>query len=337
MKKKLGKWKLRIIFIILTIVSLLYWNSVLCIKNDDGIKQAMAMYYQPENTVDVVMMGSSHIHYAVNTGTLWKDYGIPAFDYSAAEQPLWITYHYLKEFCKYQDPKVVVLDLYSPALRKEDYQYDWLLPNVLGMRFSINKLQMLEASAERQRIGEYFPSIAVYHNRLTDLKAEDFLYPFRSRSELANFKGFKPMLKVSPQTQPVITQSHSGGLTIKSEVYLKKIIDYTKNNNIELFLIVTPYITNDDQELVYNRIREIAQMEDVSFISTNYDYEAIGIDFNNDFMDASHLNYYGAVKFTEYLGKELKSRYELTDHRGDPEYDSWEEDYKSIAEYVGGL
>ncbi len=334
MKREIRKWNLRIAFIFFTIVSLMYWNSVLCIKNDDGIKQAMAMYYQPRDMVDVVMMGSSHIHYAVNTGTLWEKYGISAFDYSAAEQPLWITYHYLKEFCKYQNPKVVVLDLYSPALRKEDYQYDWLLPNVLGMRFSMNKLEMFEVSVERQRIGEYFPSFAIYHDRLCELQAEDFLYPFISRSELVNFKGFKPMLKVTPQIKPAITQSHSGGLTIKSEVYLKKIIEYTKDNDIELFLIVTPYITNDDQELVYNRIREIAQMEAINFSSMNYDYEEIGIDFSKDFMDASHLNYYGAVKFTEYLGKELKYRYELADHRGDSKYDSWEKDNKNIAEQV---
>ncbi len=335
MDRFIEKWKLRIIFILLVVISFWYWNGVLCIKNDDGIKQATAMYYQPKNTVDVVMLGSSHIHYAIDTGTLWKDYGIAAFDYSAAEQPLWITYHYLKEFCKYQNPKVVVIDLFSPALRKEDYQYDWLLPNVLGMRVSLNKLEMLEASVEREKIGNYFPSFAVYHDRIGELTVSDFLYPFQRQTDLVNYKGFKPMLKVTPQTKPEITQTGSGGLTIKSEIYLQKIIDYTKKNNIELFFIVTPYITNDDQELVYNRVKEISKMNGIDFNSTNYDYDIMGIDFEKDFTDESHLNYYGAVKFTEYLGNELKSRFVLPDHRGDPAYDSWEIDYQNISESIG--
>ena len=43
----------------------------------------------------------------------------------------------------------------------------------------------------------------------------------------------------------------------------------------------------------------------------NKKYDKIGLDFDKDFMDNSHLNYSGAGKFTTYLGKELKSRFEL--------------------------
>jgi hypothetical protein len=337
MYKNIRKNLLRISFVLLTVVSLWYWNGVMCIKNDDGIEQAKAMYYQPKDTVDVVMMGSSHIHYDIDTGILWKDYGISSFDYSAAEQPLWITYYYLREFCKYQKPKVVVLDLYSPALRTEDYQYDWLLPNILGMRFSLNKLEMLNVSVERERIKDFFPSFAVYHGRLNELTVNDLLYPFSSQIDLVNFKGYKPVVKVTPQTKPSITQQESGMLSIKSEIYLQKIIDYTKEHNIELFLVVTPYITNDDQELIYNRVKEIAQVNNIDFNSTNYDYDRIGLDFEKDFMDNSHLNYSGAGKFTRYLGNELKSRFELADHRGDDRYESWEINFKEIADYVKEL
>ncbi len=325
---------LRMVYILLTVVSLWYWDGVMSIKNDDGIEQAKAMYYQPRNTVDVVMMGSSHIHYDIDTGLLWKEYGISSFDYSAAEQPMWITYYYLREICKYQDPKVVVLDLYSPALREDDYQYEWILPNILGMRFSLNKLEMLNASVEKEKIANYFPSFSVYHGRFNELTAEDFLYPFKSQVDLVNFKGYKPVLKVQPQIRPSITQKESGSLSIKSEVYLQKIIDYTKKNDIELFLVVTPYITNDNQELIYNRVKEIAQMNNIEFNSTNYDYDKIGLDFEKDFMDSSHLNYSGAGKFTTYLGKELMSRFELPDHRDDPKYNSWEVNYREIAAYV---
>ncbi len=78
--------------------------------------------------------------------------------------------------------------------------------------------------------------------------------------------------------------------SLSDDIYLQKIIDYTKKNDIELFLIVTPYITNDNQELIYNRVKEIAQMNDIEFNSTNYDYDKIGLDFENDFMDNSHLS-----------------------------------------------
>jgi len=329
-----NRWN--IIFIVFIIISLWYCDGVLCIKNDDGVKQASAMYYQPRNTVDVVMMGSSHVHYAIDAGKLWKDHGITAYDYSAAEQPLWMTYHYLKEICKYQKPKVVVLDVYSPALQKDDYQYKWMLPNVLGMRFSLNKLKMLSVSAEKDRILEFFPSFAVYHGRFNELTKEDFLYPFKRTTEFVNFKGYKPILKVDPQIRPNITQTQSGGLTVKSELYLNKIIDYANKKDIKLYFIVTPYVVNDDQKLVFNRIKEIAQENGIDFTDTNADYDVIGIDFEKDFADESHLNYYGAEKFTGYLGKDIKSRFELPDHRGDPRYKSWEKNNREVEEFANG-
>ena len=51
-------------------------------------------------------------------------------------------------------------------------------------------------------------------------------------------------------------------------------------------------------------------------------------------MDESHLNYYGADKFTGYLGKDITDRFELPDHRGDKKYKSWEENSREIKKSV---
>ena len=321
-------------FFLLTIITILYLNSVLSVKSWHGIDQARAMYVQPRNSIDVVMMGSSHIHCNIDTGVLWNHYGIAAFNYCAAQQPLWMTYHYLIEFCKYQTPKVVVIDLYSPALRKEDYQYDWINQSLYGMRFSLNKVQMLLASVERHRISEYFPSFFNYHDRYTELEPEEWLYPITMRDELMSFKGFTPYLNRVPQERPALTQDESGGISIKSEQYLKQIIEFTQARGIELFLIVSPYISNENEEYVFNRIEEIARDYRVHFRNMNYDYDEIGLDFDADFNDESHLNYWGAYKFTSFLGEELHTRFELPDRRGDPRYHSWQENFEEIDAYV---
>ena len=60
----------------------------------------------------------------------------------------------------------------------------------------------------------------------------------------------------------------------------------------------------------------------------------IGLNFETDFNDESHLNYWGAYKFTEYLGKELKSRFELPDRRGEEGYETWQQNFEEIASYV---
>lgn len=328
-KKKL-KYVTVIFFIVLTIISLQCVDKLLCVKTAHGIQQARDMYIQPKNSIDVVFMGSSHIHCDVNTAVLWEDYGIAAYDYSAAEQPLWITYYYLEEICKYQTPELVVLDLYSPARFKDDYQYKWLRDNLLGVRFSINKLKMLYASCEPEYYFDYFPNFAAYHYRYPT--SADIEYLFASKEDRASFKGYTPYYIESPQSEPELVEDRSGGITIKSEQYLQKIIEFTQDKDIELYLIVSPYITTSDDELVYNRVKEIAGNYGLEFNSTNYSYDEMDLDFDTDFNDDSHLNYRGSCKYTKYLGAKIKENYDIPDRRGLEKWESWDRHVKEIRE-----
>ena len=331
---RLKSWLLRLLFLCIFIGAYHCMDILLKEKSIHGILQAREMYAQPRDSIDVVFMGSSHIHCGVNTALRWTDYGIASYDYSAAEQPLWITYYYLKEICKYQKPSLIVMDLYSPARFKEDYQYDYLKLNLNGVRFSLNKLEMIYASCSPAKIWDFFPSIATYHDRYTELTKEDFEYLFKSREDRAVFKGYTPYYIVDPQEEPSLEQDMSGGITVKSEIYLQRIIEYTREAGIDLFLIVTPYITTDEDELVYNRIHEIADHYGLEFNSTNYFYDAMGLDFQTDFNDNSHLNYLGSCKFTDYLASELKAKYDIPDRRGDPRYVSWDRHAEEIDRQV---
>ena len=76
---------------------LLVSNNILQTKTEAGVMQMRALYDQPKDTIDVVMLGSSHVHCGINTAKLFSDYGIAGYDLSSAEQSLWVSYHYLKE------------------------------------------------------------------------------------------------------------------------------------------------------------------------------------------------------------------------------------------------
>lgn len=309
-------------------------ETVLEDKSIHGTIQADSMYYQPRDTIDVVFMGSSHVHCDINTAYLWENYGLAGYDYSSAEQPLWITYYYLKEICKYQKPKLIVLDMYSPARFKDDYQYNYLSESLQGMRFSLNKVGMILVSCEIDRIFDYFPDIVTYHSRYSELTSEDWNAVFSSRSEKEAIKGFIPFFARNPQIQPELDQEKSGDITVKSEMYLQKIIDYTKEQGIDLFLIVSPYVTNSNDELVYNRVHEIADRNGLRFNSTNYAYDHMNLNFETDFADDSHLNYWGSLKFSEYLGQEMKNNYLIPDRRGDSGWESWDRHVEQIEEKV---
>ena len=53
--------------------------------------------------------------------------------------------------------------------------------------------------------------------------------------------------------------------------------------------------------------------------------EASGINGQDHFTDKKHLNTAGACKFTQYVGQWLKDTLKIEDHRGDANYESWDE------------
>lgn len=326
MKKKL----ISVSFLLLLIISFYLFSAILCVKSPHGINQIKGLYLQPENTIDVVMMGSSHIHCNINTALLWENYGIASYDYSGAEQPLWMTYHYLKELYQYQTPKIIVLDLFVPAHYQEDYRYNWISENIHGMKLSLNKLEMLSVSVEPDKLLQYFPSFASYHNRYNSLEPEDFHHFFWNKNQQTAFKGYTPYYETRGQERPVITEERRYGLSEKSEEYLRKIIAYTKEHNTELILIATPYVTKDEDKRVYNHAADIAAENNILFIDYNDCYDIIGIDFSTDFNDESHLNYWGSCKFTNYLGLLLCSYPQLPDRRNEAGYESWDRNVESI-------
>ena len=328
MKKNL----IRISFVLLLAATIYLLSSVLSFKSPHGIDQLEGLYWQPKDSMDVVFMGTSHVHCGINTGLLWEKYGMASYAYSGAEQPLWMTYYYLKELYKYQTPEVIVLDLYGPARYKEDYQYDWISENIYGMKFSLNKVEMLLVSVELNKIGSYFPSFAVYHSRYGDLESADFESFFWNRQSREAFKGYTPYWNKRPQERPEVSEDGTDGLTPKSEKYLRKIIDYTKKQGSELVLTVVPYVMTSEDKKTYNRVTEIASEEGVIFINYNEYYNEIGLDFKEDFNDESHLNYWGSTKFTDYLGGFLSSYGRISDHRGEKGYESWDENARLVAE-----
>lgn len=337
-----------VIILVMTIA-----DKILIEKSEDGIMQCMAMYDQPKDSVDLLVLGSSHVHYGINTAKLWEDYGIAAYDYSSAEQPLWIAYYYLREFCKTQKPKVVVLDFFSPAAFQDDYdfKYHFLDDQIYGFKFSPNKIMMMGAAFDGkiENLDKYFPDFFGYHDRYDKLTEEDFSAIGKDKS---SFKGYVPLFHETSVPSSSISMDEIKAPTDKSVKYLKKIIDYTRDNGMELYITIVPYCANiTQQESIiqeeddrYNWLQDyLAANENCDHVRFDYTLahmEDFGIDFESgaDIADGnSHLNYYGSIKFSEYLGEDLRKAYGtaiLPDHRGEEAYISWDEHAADVKNKV---
>ncbi len=313
-----------IIICVLAVVIISGLFKILLLKSEDGINQLQALYKQPQDSIDVIFLGSSKVYCDIATGVLWDNYGIASFDLGGAEAPSWVSYYQLKEALKTQNPKVVCYEVSVSAMYDMLTQANnWASDNNYGMKWNSNKIEMLRIDSEEKQFRERLNPFNLMHGRYNDLSENDF----RNVRSAANYKGFDPRENVMELDTPDMgSVSGSEPCTEKEEEYINKLIELMKEENIPIVLFASPYQVTEREQKILNYVGDIASAQNVEFIDFNKKYNDIGMDFSCDMADTGHLNYSGNYKFTDYFGSILKSEYDLPDRRGDSRYVSWEWD-----------
>ena len=319
----------------------------------DSIYKMRAFYKLPENSVDILALGSSHTYQGINTATLWNEYGAAAFDLCGAAQPVANTYYYFKEALKTQNPKVVLFDMYSMCVNSDYPDEGTGIKNTYGMRFSRDKLDAVDVTFEEPK--QYYYSILQYHTRYGDLTEEDFFPYHANKNMYADYKGFYCYFRTEDISSygDVSNTSYFVPLAEKNREYLLKIIDLAKQNDIQLIMLGLPFGAESYNEGVYKTCKLIANANGVPFYDFLSDYrEACGIDYTTDFSERQHLNHSGSEKITKWIYDNILSGCGIPDRRGDEKYASWERDayvferqlknYRlaketNIADYAGKL
>ena len=313
-----------LIIIAVGIAILLGLSKILTLKSEDGINQLQALYKQPEDSIDVIFLGSSKVYCDIATGVLWDNYGIAAFDLGGAEAPSWVSYYQLKEALKTQKPKVVCYEVSVAAMYDMLVQENnWATDNNYGMKWNSNRIDMLRVNSEEDDFKLRLNPFNIMHGRYKDLTENDFI----NIRDSVNYKGFDPRERIWEMNTPnngAITEADP--CTEKENEYIRKLIELARSNDISILLFASPYDVPEEDQRILNYIVDIAESENVEYIDFNRFFDEIGMDFSCDMADTGHLNYSGNYKFTNYFGSLLKEKYDLPDRRGDKKYVSWEWD-----------
>ncbi len=290
-------------------------DTTLQFKYDDGITPMEDFYSYPEDSIDVIMLGSSHLGVNVDTTILANQYGIASYKLWGATQPIWNAYYNLVEALKTQHPKVVVLEALGLAHDTEYYGSANAVKNTFGLRWSRNKVDAIQASFEPDEMMDALFPLAQYHSRYAELEAKDFSYYFwddpHSEHNTQNWDAVCPMEEPS-------TSQKTLPLGDKQLKYLKKIIYLCEKNDIPLVVFTAPYTIPDEERARLNTANELLTEENIDQLDCLTNYKDYGIDFSTDFGDtAGHLNSAGCAKLSSVLGEYLRSHYDLPDRTGD--------------------
>lgn len=303
-----------------------YVSSVLSFKEDGNTYNMTKFYEQDEDTVDVLILGSSHAFMDINPAVLWEEYGIAAYDLGNGNQQPWNSYYQLVEALKTQHPRLIILEAYYLFKHIDVDEYIVVSGNY-GLKWSRNRIESIKASAPEGQFWSYLLTYNHIHGRYTDLTEADFRSN-RGNPLYEDWKGYRNLTYTVAFDRPDVTGvTESTDLDNKSETYYRKILELAQESNIPIAVIASPYAGITDWEQAYfNRIAEIAAEYDVHFYNFNLDYDSYDLDFATDIPDSAHLNYLGAAKYSKYLGEILVRDYpeQYVDRRGDARYVSWE-------------
>ncbi len=332
--QKFCKSALKVILFIGIFAVLMYLAMcVLIFKQHDGTLPLHNYYDLPEDTVDVLFLGSSHVGVNVSTNVLWDEYGIAAYNCWGAVQPVWNTYYYLKECLKSQTPKVIVADVLGAVVNYGEYpDYQYQVKNLMGMRFSRDKVDAILASSPKEQWGNFIFELPAFHSRYNELTQEDFEYmPWDHHTD-------RPTIinEVSDTVYPQTIRSSASApgkepLDEKQEKYLRALIELCREHSIPLELISSPYEASDLELGRYLTISDlVSEYEDLRFTNFNDYYEDYDIDPQHDYYDPGHFNTFGIPKYARAIGDMLKENYDLPDRRQDPNH-IWYEDADSVT------
>ncbi|MBZ9634130.1 hypothetical protein [Clostridium sp. FP1] len=322
------------VFTIILMFILLGLNWLFILKTGYRNNLYQGLYANTGDKYDVVLLGSSHMHSAISPNLLWKDYGITSFNYATAGEPIDVTYYLLKEILKKQEEPIVVVDLYYLGLT-EEYGEEGYISYVLdNIKLSKNKTEAILATTPKDERPNYFIPFIRYHSRWKEVSKLDIQF-----KNLDNYyeKGFSAGdEKYGKENKANVSTKGVGQLPPKSEEYLYKMINLSKEQGFKLIFTNMPYDETSTTGMknwtqnpgeMFNKVEQICKENNIEFINYNNKYKEIGFDFKSDMFNNGHLNIWGSNKVTNYLGELLKTKYDLTGHRNDKSYEQWNEDY----------
>ena len=335
-KKKIKKQKTRkrgwfflrlAVFVAIMLVVLTYFIYVLTPKYQYGICSLMNYYRLPEDSVDVLVMGTSLAYTDMNTNILWQEYGIACYDLATAEQPFWSTYYYLVEAVKYQKPKLLIIDMKAITYLEDKVDRTRTVLCSFGLLNPVSRLKCIYECIEPEEFWGYALAFSQIHTNYLKTKGSDFVVPPDNGGRGSSWKGYLEKDEHADHDPPSINFSFATPSYVNEHEseYFRKILQFCVDNEINTLLMGFPNADYKHDHLYYCAASQIAEEYGIPVINYNLPENSTGINYHNDCADWQHLNVGGSVTFSRAVGQNLKDWYDLPDHRGDPAYASYDE------------
>ncbi|MBO4290866.1 MAG: hypothetical protein J5898_03045 [Lachnospiraceae bacterium] len=315
-------FKILVFFLVLGVLCVCAYR-ILSWKDTTGdyLSSLEQLYQTPENTMDVVFVGSSHCYCSIYPAYFWMDEGIAAFDMAVSGQDKASSYHTLVEVLKTQSPKVVCVDMYGllfdrHAIEGNEYR------NMLSMKPSRNSVELVREYVEPEKQMDFILRWPIIHTRYWELGKYDYVpYEPSTFGRGARYQWKEALVEAGYPDEEGIAELEEANLA-----WLKRLEDLSRKENFELIFFVAPFYISKEEQQIMNAAAVFAEQEGIPFLDFNKKRKELDLKDDKDFVEIFHVNGYGARKITRFFCSYLKENYDLQDRRGQKGYELWDKD-----------
>ncbi len=276
-------------------------------------------FYEPDNSVQLLGIGNSDLYSGFVPTRLWEKYGITSQVMGSPHQTPLQSYYYLKDIFKKQSPEVVMIELdmlYDSTVDEPPEPENTKLDSFFNYANTDDFQAVIFDKLSIFTFHDMWKSIV---NRDFDMRTPNS-HGYKYFSAHKNVKVEQYMFETDEKEPVQKNKLHQLDMMVK----------LCREHGCKIFFTEMPTLTSWNFKR-HNAALEIAEKYGADFVDLNLFTEDIGLNMKKSFRDdGNHLNYKGACKVTDYMGKYINKNFNLEDRRSNPDYDYWNESVKKF-------
>ena len=276
------------------------------IYTQNSIDAIDAFHELPENSLDVIVYGSSHAWKGCDAAVMKENCGVEAYNYGCNWQALNTTLLFLEDSFRTQSPRIVLIDTFRVDNIKENADLD-------GEIYYTRRISSFEGKRKylRQCFGHdigkyinYYLPLTVFHENWTQITQENFQEP--DLQEWKDRRGYNASSEVKPFEIPDPAGFEQKELSERARKILDQMVEVSHENGAEVIFFTCPWAG----EYCYSEaMEEYASAKDCVYLDLFQYMDEMGMDGETDLRDEGHLNDSGAAKVGTFLGDYITENY----------------------------
>ena len=319
-----------LVFLLLVLALLLAAWAVFDRKTDcDYTTRIQGFFNETENSMDVLLYGSSHAYCTISPLELWHETGLRSYVLATQSQPPAATLHYIKQSLAHQSPQLLVVEGYMFVWPPEKQTEASLRDCIDPLPWGENKMELIRSLVAPGERSSYYFNFLKYHSRWKELSGKDLDFSYLKDTD--SYRGYIYLTPKRGSECGTLDYSQVQAQPLPEEnlALLDEILALARDSGTELALLLAPFGDAEEYAGQFKTLHEYAAANGIKVLDFNEKFAELGFDCTEDFFDYDHLNATGASKATAALARWMEQNFHLVPCAGSEE-DSWQAAYTAL-------